>query len=70
MRGRLCQVQGKDDTGLREHRFRGTVPQQTRVIILNLQWTDYIILLYTYEQIIILSATLCTQAAAILMDLK
>jgi len=32
VRGRLRQVQGQDDTGLREHRFRGAVPQQTRII--------------------------------------
>jgi len=58
VRGRLCQVQGQDDTGLREHRFRGTVSQQTRITILNLQRTNYIILLYTYEQIIMLYCTL------------
>jgi len=27
VRGRMCQVQRQDDTGLREHRIRGTIPE-------------------------------------------
>uniref|UniRef100_A0A2S2PU92 Uncharacterized protein n=1 Tax=Schizaphis graminum TaxID=13262 RepID=A0A2S2PU92_SCHGA len=32
VRGRVRQVQGQDDTGLREHQIRGTVSQQARMI--------------------------------------
>jgi len=43
VRRRVCQVQGQDDTGLREHRFRGTVPQQTRVIYVRREFVRSII---------------------------
>jgi hypothetical protein len=52
------QVQRQDDTGLREHRIRGAVPQQARVIYTHRtrhpNLADYIIYYYVFSKLIII----------------